>query len=75
VRRRIREALHELGTRGKERDVELHDALEKLRTEQAELSLKVKRLESLLPLGTEPKKSAGAEPKKRPRKGSSAQGR
>jgi aminopeptidase N len=48
VRRRIREALHELGARTRERETELRDELEKLRTEQAELSLKVKRLESLV---------------------------
>jgi aminopeptidase N len=48
VRRRIREALHELAGRGKERETELRDELDKLRTEQGELSLKVKRLEGLL---------------------------
>jgi aminopeptidase N len=55
ARRRIREALHELGARSRDRENELKDELEKLRTDQAELSLKVKRLESLLPPADRPK--------------------
>ena len=47
VRRRIREGLHELGTRSKEIQTELRDELEKLKTEQAELTAKVKKLEVL----------------------------
>ena len=67
VRRRIREALHELGIRGKEREAELRDDFDKLRTEQAELSLKVKRLEALLP--------APPDGSKRPPRHSKRQGR
>ena len=49
VRRRIREALQELGARSKERDTEWKDELDKLKTEHAELSAKVKKLEAALP--------------------------
>ena len=49
VRRRIREALQELGARSKERDTECEDELDKLKTEHAELSAKVKKLEAALP--------------------------
>jgi aminopeptidase N len=49
VKRRIREALLELGTRAREREVELRDEIDKLKTEQAELSSKVKKLEAAMP--------------------------
>jgi aminopeptidase N len=49
VRRRIREALHELGARSRERETELKDEIDKLKTEQAELSAKVKKIEAALP--------------------------
>jgi aminopeptidase N len=49
VRRRIREALLELGARSRERESELRDEIDKLKTEQAELSSKVKKLEAALP--------------------------
>jgi aminopeptidase N len=49
VRRRIREALHELGARTKERETEWKDEIDKLKTEQAELAAKVKKLEAALP--------------------------
>ena len=49
VRRRIREALQELGARGKERETRLEDEIERLKTEQAELAAKVKKLEAALP--------------------------
>jgi aminopeptidase N len=49
VRRRIREALLELGARPRERETELRDEIDKLKTEQAELSSKVKKLEAALP--------------------------
>jgi aminopeptidase N len=49
VRRRIREALIELGARSRERETEYKDEIDKLKTEQAELSAKVKKLEAALP--------------------------
>ncbi len=49
VRRRIREALLELGARPKEREAEFRDEIDKLKTEQAELMAKVKKLEAAVP--------------------------
>jgi aminopeptidase N len=49
VRRRLREALHDLVGRAKEVSTELRDEIEKLKTEQAELSAKVTKLEALGP--------------------------
>jgi aminopeptidase N len=48
VRRRIREAMHEIGTRAKELQTELRDEIDKLKTEQAELGAKMKKLEATL---------------------------
>jgi aminopeptidase N len=48
VRRRIREALHEIGSRAKELQTELRDEIDKLKTEQAELGAKMKKLEAAL---------------------------
>jgi aminopeptidase N len=46
VRRRIREAIQELAAHAKEQSQELRDEIEKLKTEQAELAAKVKKLEA-----------------------------
>ncbi|HMI85908.1 MAG TPA: M1 family aminopeptidase [Polyangiaceae bacterium] len=48
VRRRIREAFHEIGARGKEIQAELRDEIDKLKTEQAELASKMKKIEASL---------------------------
>jgi aminopeptidase N len=48
VRRRLREALHEIGARSKEVQAELRDEIDKLKTEQAELGAKMKKLEASL---------------------------
>jgi aminopeptidase N len=48
VRRRIREAMHEIGGRTKEIQSELRDEIEKLKTEQAELGAKMKKVEAAL---------------------------
>ncbi len=48
VRRRIREAFHEIGSRAKEIQAELRDEIDKLKTEQAELASKMKKLEASL---------------------------
>jgi aminopeptidase N len=62
VRRRIREGLHELGVRSRERETELKDELDKLKTDHAELSLKVKRLESLVATPSSASQSARGRP-------------
>jgi len=51
VRRRMREALHELVGRSKDLSIELRDEIEKLKTEHAELAAKVTKLEALGPKG------------------------
>ena len=48
VRRRIREAFHEIGARTKEIQAELRDEIDKLKTEQAELASKMKKLEATM---------------------------
>jgi aminopeptidase N len=48
VRRRIREALQEIGAHAREQNQELKDEIDKLKREQAELSAKVKKLEATL---------------------------
>jgi aminopeptidase N len=48
VRRRIREAFHEIGSRAKEIQAELRDEIDKLKTEQAELASKMKKFEATL---------------------------
>jgi aminopeptidase N len=58
VRRRIREALQELAGRGRERETELRDELDKLRVEQAELKGRLSKLEAKR--GAEPKAAKGA---------------
>ena len=49
VRRRIREALQELGARAKSAKPASKDEIERLKTEQAELAAKVKKLEAAPP--------------------------
>ncbi|HEY3594052.1 MAG TPA: HEAT repeat domain-containing protein, partial [Polyangiaceae bacterium] len=46
VRRRIREALQELGGRGRERETELRDEIDKLRSEQIEVKGRLAKLEA-----------------------------
>jgi aminopeptidase N len=48
VRRRIREAFHEIGARTKELQAELRDEVDKLKTQQAELAANMKKLESMV---------------------------
>jgi aminopeptidase N len=48
VRRRIREAFHEIASRTKEIQSELRDEIDKLKTEQAELASKMKKIEASL---------------------------
>jgi aminopeptidase N len=48
VRRRIREAQHEIGARAKDMQTELRDEMDKLKVEQAELAAKMKKLEAAL---------------------------
>jgi aminopeptidase N len=49
VRRHIREVLQDLGARSKDRERELESEIDKLKTEQVELSAKVKKLEAAMP--------------------------
>jgi aminopeptidase N len=70
VRRRIREALRDLGGTGKRETDRLRDELEALRNEHAELKARIGKIEALHPArpDTPPPAKAAAKPKARPEK-------